>query len=65
VEGFGKVCSVVVVAGRAKDAVTLRGALIVTLCGVVIPVRSPLKPVKRHAVEGVAVAVTGTLDPLL
>ena len=64
-EGFGKVCSVVVVAGRAKYAVTACGALITTLSGLVALVGSPLKLVKRQAVDGVAAAVTGTLNPLL
>src|SRR5262249_36787843 len=46
-----------------KAAETERGALMVTLWGVVVPVRSPLNP--ENVKPRLAVALTGTIVPLL
>jgi hypothetical protein len=46
-----------------KLAVTVAGALMVRFCGVVVPVRAPLKPVNWYPL--LAVALTATTAPLL
>jgi hypothetical protein len=43
--------------------VTLSGALIVTVCGVAVPLSAPLKPVNEYPL--LAVALTWTEVPLL
>jgi len=54
----GRVAKVMVWAVfSTKVAVTLRAALMVRLAGLVVPVRSPLQPVKRQPSTGAAVMV--------
>jgi hypothetical protein len=58
---FDVVVKVRFVANVAKLAVTETGPFIVTLCGVAVPLNAPLNPVNEN--PGLAVALTGTMDP--
>jgi len=57
------VVTVKVIVVPLKFAVTEAGALMVRFCGVVVPVRLPLKPENVYPL--MAVALTGTTAPLL
>src|ERR1044071_2903357 len=52
---YAPLCALKAVAVRTpKLAVTVFGAFMVRFCGLVVPVRSPLKPVKAYPALGVA-----------
>jgi hypothetical protein len=55
--GVGNVTLIVKSAGAEKLAVTLFGPVRVRGCGVVVPVRSPVNPVKVEPWFGVALTV--------